>query len=100
MMTLELTVGEYVDLCRWYDSLPAHTQALAARFAPGSKWRLRDQTTQWLVAGRVIQPDDWFCPHGITDDGKIRMVQFGALTGVMLFSGFTMLPEDLIPATS
>jgi len=97
---LEITIGDYLSMCRWYAELPSVIQDLAVRFPPGSKWRLRNQGELGRVHTRHFKPDDWFQAHSFLDTGKINMVQFDAATGLMLVGVYQMRPQDLIPAGS
>jgi hypothetical protein len=97
---LELTIADYLSMCRWYESLPPVIQQLAARFAPGTKWRLRNQGHLGRLHTRHFKSEDWFEPESFTANQMVNMVQFDAATGMMLVGVYQMRPQDLIPAGS
>lgn len=89
-MEVELTIGDYLNLMQWWQSLPPRIQDLAAQFAPGSQWRFLPLSVYAQMYPRTILQ-----PIGITKEGKVRMQMF---KGSKQCGVRVVAHDDVIPA--
>ena len=88
--SLELTVGDYLDMVDWYTHLPVTVQEMFTRFPPGTVWRVRTHALS------DIHDNDWFMPEGFRPDGTLDMAWFSQ-AGLLLGHVLGVKATDLIP---
>lgn len=100
-MQLEMTIGEYMELCDWHDSLSHQLQCLAEKFTPNSKWYLRPDMPPGVIfqahCTECYVAEDWYVPIELNKDGTLSMQQYDGRSGVPLYIVGNIPPYVLHP---
>lgn len=78
-----LTIGEYLDVVKWYEEQIPVVRAVIDRVPPGSRWQMKGQ------------PGSYYVPVAYAEDGTVTMTRW--YHGTPVVNIFGMVPGMVRP---